>query len=105
MTTTYAYINKPDFRALVAASADRPCTWEDLGDSCYSDVYKETHGFRPRHTEVPFATVGDLYKEIDCLYAYAQREAGLEAEREQEENDANDLGLIAAERDWLTIVR
>ena len=103
MTITYTHIE--DTESFLAANADRPCTFEDMSNALYSDIYKEAYGVRPRPVEVPFATVGDLYKEIDSLYAYAQREAGLEAEREQEEKDANDLDLIAAERDWLTIVR
>ena len=98
---TYTHIK--DIDGYLAANADRPCTWEDLANSCYSDIYKETHGFRPRPTEVPFATVGDLYKEIESLYAYQEIEAQYEAKREQEEKDAYDLELIAAERDWLTI--
>ena len=43
-----------------------------MSASCYSDVYKDAHGFRPRHAEVPFKTVGDLYIEIDSLVAYWQ---------------------------------
>ena len=55
-----------------AELAAKPCTWEDMSASCYSDVYKDAHGFRPRHAEVPFKTVGDLYIEIDSLVAYWQ---------------------------------
>ena len=98
---TYTHIN--DTNAFLAANADRPCTWEDISNSLYSDIYKDAYGFRPRHTEVPFATVGDLYKEIDSLHAYREDEARHEAKRKQEEKDACNLELIAAERDWLTI--
>jgi|TARA_R110000824_G_scaffold379777_1_gene571869 hypothetical protein len=97
------FTNIKDIDAFLAANADRACTFEDMGNSLYSDIYKDAYGFRPRHTEVPFATVGDLYKEIESLYAYQEEEARHEAKREQEEKDAHNLELIAAERDWLTI--
>ena len=50
-----------------AERAKRPCTWEDMDAACYSDAYKDAYGFRPRHTEVPFETVGEMYVEIDRL--------------------------------------
>jgi hypothetical protein len=102
---TYTHIK--DIDAFLAANADRACTFEDMGNSLYSDIYKDAYGFRPRHTEVPFATVGDLYAEIDRIYESAREDERLDAERyarwQQEEKDAHNLELIAAERDWLTI--
>ena len=80
----------------LAANADRACTFEDMSNS----LYKDAHGFRPRHAEVPFATVGDLYKEIESMTGQVERWVALGM---VEEKDANDLDLIAAERDWLTI--
>jgi len=99
--------NIKDTEGWLAANADRACTWDDLSNSCWSDVYKDAHGFRPRPTEVPFATVGDLYADIDRMIESRKEWERLDAEHlaawKQEEKDANDLELIASERDWLTI--
>ena len=101
------FTNITDHKSFLAANAGRACTFEDMSNALYSDIYKETYGCRPHDTVVPFATVGDLYTEIDRLIASGEEQEQYNAEClancKQEETDANDLDLIAQKFDWLTI--
>ena len=60
----------------------RPCTWQDLDDHLYSDLYKDLNGFRPRHDTVPFA----LYYDLLTWIARQQEEVTRQIEEERNED-------------------
>lgn len=77
-------------------------TWEQLTEleqlhTIYSDMHKEAHGFRPRHS-VSDWTVEDFEKEFETLSKISEENAREEAIAEQkaiESVEAAIAGLIA----------
>ena len=69
--TTYAPLAAQIIGRFVDTSDRRPCSWNDVDNSCYSDLHKEAVGYRPRDFDpaTKWKTVGDFYSEMEYLQA------------------------------------
>jgi hypothetical protein len=74
-------------------------TWEEMSDleqaACtFWDMYKDAHGFRPRHVDTNSWTMADFAKEFEDLQEIIERENTLRLEREDSASHEFEMRML-----------
>jgi hypothetical protein len=74
-------------------------TWEEMSDleqavCTFWDMYKDAHGFRPRHVDTNSWTMADFEKEFEDLQEIIERENTLRLEREDSASHEFEMRML-----------